>query len=67
MQKRKRKPTSPSSRPKSEAQREAHRKEIEAAGGWFLWYKAQREAREHQQETRQTSEGRITADAPQKS
>lgn len=53
--------------PRTEAEKEAHRREVEKAGGWYLYLRQQREERERQQETRQASEGRITADAPKKS
>lgn len=52
------KPKAPRYRPKTEAQKQRHREEVEKAGGWYNWHKAQREAREHQQETRQTAQNR---------
>ena len=61
MQKGNRKPTGPRYRPKSEAQKQRHREEVEKAGGWYNWHKQQREEREHQQheaEARQTPQSR---------
>lgn len=49
MQKGNRKPTGPRYRPKSEAQKQRHREEVERAGGWYNWHKQQRENRERQQ------------------
>lgn len=55
------KPKTPRYRPKSEAQKQRHREEVEKAGGWYNWHKQQREEREHQQheaEARQTPQSR---------
>lgn len=55
------KPRPPRYRPKSEAQKQCHREEVEKAGGWYNWHKQQREERERQQheaEARQTPQNR---------
>lgn len=43
-------------RRRSEAEKEAHRQEMQRAGGWYMWHKQQREARE--QAPNGQSEGR---------
>ena len=61
------KPKTPRYRPKSEAQKQRHREEVEKAGGWYNWHKQQREEREHQQheaEARQTPQNRADRIVP---
>ena len=43
---------------RTEAQRKAHRQEIESAGGWYLYNRQQREERE--QQARKPRHERIT-------
>lgn len=49
-------------RRRSEAEKEAHRQEIEKAGGWYLWHRSQREQREQASATN-TKEGLSNAEA----